>query len=233
MNVVISGASKGIGKAIAIKYVSEACNVFICGRNEADLIQTSKELEAINNTVDIFYSIADLSIKEEVERFATEIKNEFTEIDILVNNAGVFVPGNILDEEGGILEKMIETNLYSAYYLSRALLPTMIQKGKGHIINMCSVASHQAYTHGGSYSISKYALLGFSKNLRHELKSMGIKVSTISPGATMSDSWKNAEIDEHRIMKAEDIAELVWTITQLSAQAVVEDIIIRPQLGDL
>lgn len=233
MNVVISGGSKGIGKAIAIKYVSEGCNVFICGRNEPDLIATTQELEAINNTVDIFYSIADLSIKEDVTRFASEVLNEFKYIDILINNVGVFVPGNIIDETEGILEKMIETNLYSAYYLSKALLPTMIKNGKGHVINMCSVASHQAYTHGGSYSISKYALLGFSKNLRHELKSTGIKVSTLSPGATMSDSWKNAEIDENRIMKAEDIAELTWTISQLSAQAVVEDMVIRPMLGDL
>lgn len=233
MNIVITGASKGIGKAIAEKFVAEGCNVFICARTESELIETVQDLSAINNIVKIFYSVVDLSVRKQVSDFAGDIIREFGRVDVLINNAGVFLGGSLANEEEGLLEKMMETNLYSAYHLSRALLPGMIQHKSGHIFNICSVASHQAYPNGGSYSISKFALLGFSKNLREELKPLGIKVTSVSPGATMSDSWSGSMVSEDRIMEASDIAEMIWSISQLSPQAVVEDIIMRPLLGDL
>ncbi|MCC7029040.1 MAG: SDR family oxidoreductase [Chitinophagaceae bacterium] len=233
MNIVITGASKGIGKAIAEKFVAEGCNVFICARTESELIETVQDLSAINNIVKIFYSVVDLSVRTQVSDFAGDIIREFGRVDVLINNAGVFLGGSLANEEEGLLEKMMETNLYSAYHLSRALLPGMIQHKSGHIFNICSVASHQAYPNGGSYSISKFALLGFSKNLREELKPLGIKVTSVSPGATMSDSWSGSMVSEDRIMEASDIAEMIWSISQLSPQAVVEDIIMRPLLGDL
>jgi len=151
----------------------------------------------------------------------------------LVNNAGRFIPGSINNEEEGILEEMINTNLYSAYHLTRALLPSMLEKKRGHIFNICSVASLQAYNNGGSYSISKFALLGFSKNLREELKPTGIKVTTVLPGAAYTDSWSGSGVDPKRIMEADDVAKMIFASSQLSPQAVVEDIILRPQLGDL
>jgi short-subunit dehydrogenase len=233
MNVVITGASKGIGKAIAEKFVAEGCNVFICARTESTLKETVQDLAAINNIVKIFYSVVDLSVRKQVADFANDIIREFGRVDVLINNAGVFLGGSLANEAEGLLEKMMETNLYSAYHLSRALLPGMIEHKSGHIFNICSVASHQAYPNGGSYSISKYALLGFSKNLREELKPLGIKVTSVSPGATMSDSWSGSMVSEDRIMQASDIAEMIWSISQLSPQAVVEDIILRPLLGDL
>jgi short-subunit dehydrogenase len=153
--------------------------------------------------------------------------------DILINNAGQFIPGNIHNEPEGHLEKMLEINLYSAYHLTRRLLPSMIQQKSGHIFNICSIASLNAYANGGAYSISKFALLGFSKNLREEMKPKGIKVTAVLPGATMSASWDVASIDPNRIMEANDIATMVYAASQLSPQAVVEDIILRPQLGDL
>jgi short-subunit dehydrogenase len=109
----------------------------------------------------------------------------------------------------------------------------MIQAKQGHIFNICSIASLQAYANGGSYSISKFALLGFSKNLREELKPHGIKVTAVCPGATLSASWDGFDIDPKRIMEAADIAKMVLAASQLSSMAVVEDIILRPQLGDL
>jgi short-subunit dehydrogenase len=233
MNIVITGGSKGIGRAIAEKYVEEGCNVFICARNKAHLDETAKELEAINNMVKIFYSVVDLSVKKEVIDFATDVMKEFKKIDVLINNAGIFLPGEIAHEADGLLEKLIETNLYGPYYLTRSLLPLMKQQKAAHIFNICSVASHNAYPNGGAYSISKFALLGFSKNLREELKPYGIKVTSISPGATMSDSWSGSAVEADRIMKATDIAEMIWSIGQLSPQAVVEDILLRPLLGDL
>jgi NADP-dependent 3-hydroxy acid dehydrogenase YdfG len=109
----------------------------------------------------------------------------------------------------------------------------MMERKSGHIFNMCSIASLQAYANGGAYSISKFALHGFSKNLREEMKPHGIKVTSIHPGAVMSDSWGNYDNTEKRIMEADDIAKMIYAASQLSIQACVEDIVIRPQLGDL
>ena len=109
----------------------------------------------------------------------------------------------------------------------------MMPLKKGYIFNMCSVASEKAYPNGGSYSISKFALLGFSKNLREEMKPFGIKVTSILPGATWSDSWAGFEAPEERLMQARDIAEAVVSALRMSAAAVVEEIVLRPQLGDL
>jgi short-subunit dehydrogenase len=103
----------------------------------------------------------------------------------------------------------------------------------GHIFNICSIAGLKAYEGGGAYSISKFALNGFSQNLRHELKSTGIKVTTVLPGAVMTDSWAGFDNSHGRIMEAEDVATMVFAATQLSPQAVVEEIVLRPQLGDL
>ncbi|HNF45052.1 MAG TPA: SDR family NAD(P)-dependent oxidoreductase, partial [Ferruginibacter sp.] len=112
-------------------------------------------------------------------------------------------------------------------------LPAMMKARSGHIFNMCSIASLNAYPNGGAYGISKYALYGFSKNLREEMKPYGIKVTHVLPGAAYTDSWSGSGIDPHRLMEASDIAEMVYAAAQLSPQACVEEIILRPQLGDL
>ncbi|MEX0635126.1 MAG: SDR family oxidoreductase, partial [Ferruginibacter sp.] len=115
----------------------------------------------------------------------------------------------------------------------RQLLPAMKLAGKGHIFNICSIASLNAYEGGGSYSVSKYTLNGFSKNLRHELKSTGIKVTAVFSGAVLTDSWKDFDNSNKRILEITDISTMILAATHVSAQAVVEEIIIRPQLGDL
>jgi short-subunit dehydrogenase len=154
-------------------------------------------------------------------------------VDILVNNAGIFIPGNVHDEEEGLLEKVMQVNLFAPYHLTRLLLPAMIRYKSGHIFNIASIAALQAYPGGGSYGISKFALDGFSKNLRHEMKQHGIKVTVVYPGATYTDSWKSSGISADRFMKVEDISKLIYTTSQLSPQACVEEILVRPQLGDL
>lgn len=233
MNAIITGASKGIGKAIAEKLVSQNCNIAICARDEKQLQITKTELQKLNSSVTIFTMVCNVSKKEEVQLFGQKCIAQFSTIDILVNNAGTYLPGDITTEASGTLEKMIETNLYSAYHLTRVVAPIMQQQKFGHIFNMSSIAGLQAYKNGGAYSISKFALQGFSKNLREELKPYFVKVTTINPGATMSDSWSGSGVDEDRIMKASDIADLLWNAYQLSNQTVVEDIVLRPVLGDL
>jgi short-subunit dehydrogenase len=235
MNVVITGASKGIGKAIAEIFAVEGATLFLCSRNEKQLQQTAKEIKENNPKCTVHYKAADLSDKIAVKEFGTWCLQSGVP-DILVNNAGNFLPGNIYNEEEGNMEKMIATNLYSAYHLTRIVLPAMMDKTNSksrHIFNICSVASLEAYPNGGAYSISKFALLGFSKNLREELKSFNIKVTAVMPGAVLTDSWGNFDNSNKRIMEAHDIALMVLACSKLSMQAVVEDIVLRPQLGDL
>ena len=231
MNVVITGASQGIGKGIAERFAASGANLFLCSRNMDKSLDWQKELTQKYN-INIYSFNADLSEKEEVENLANAILTKFEKIDILVNNAGSFVPGSVYNEPEGSLEKMIAINLYSAYHLTRKLLPEMMKEKSGHIFNMCSIAGLQAYANGGAYSISKFALNGFTKNLRDEMKPHGVKVTAIHPGAVFTPAWEGFAQPE-RIMEVNDVAEMIFAASRLSLQACVEDIILRPQLGDL
>ena len=232
MNVIITGASKGIGKAIAEIFAANGHHLFMCSRGEVALYKTMEELMTKYPSAIIKAKPFDLSRKEEAKAFGTWCL-EYGVPDVLVNNAGLFEPGSVHNEPDGTLESQLAVNLFSAYHVTRAVLPWMIEKRSGHIFNMCSIASLHAYANGGAYRVSKFALYGFSKNLREEMKPYGIKVTSIHPGAVMSDSWGNYDNSSKRIMEAEDIAKLVYTASQLSPQACVEDIVVRPQLGDL
>ena len=233
MNVVITGASRGLGKAIAEIFAENGHSLLLCSRNEATLLQTRNALGSRFPALQILAKAADLSRPEEADAFGQWVIESGYEVDVLVNNAGSFIPGDITTEPEGALEEMMAVNLFSAYHLTRKLLPVMIARKQGHIFNMCSIASLQAYPGGGAYSISKFALLGFSKNLRLSLRDKAIKVTTVMPGATYTDSWRGSGVDPKRIMEASDIAKMVFAASQLSAQACVEEITLRPQLGDL
>lgn len=232
MKIVITGASKGLGKAMAAQFARYGHTLFLCSRGETDLIQATTALQKEYPAAKIHSKQADLSTKAGVDHFANWVLAGGVP-DILVNNAGQFIPGSIYNEAEGVLDKMLQQNLYSAYHLTRALLPGMIQQGSGHIFNLCSIASLHAYNNGGSYGISKYALLGFNRNLREEMKPHGIKVTAVLPGAAYTASWEGTGIDPARIMTAEDIAIMVEAASRLSPQACVEDIVLRPLLGDL
>ncbi len=217
--ILISGASEGIGKAIALKFLKKGFLVLGIGRNK-------KKLDAIKH--DSFIGIvADLSKKE---TFA-DLKNvlDSYHFDILVNNAGVFIPGKLSDEKEGIYEQTMQTNIDSAYYLTRLVIPK-INVG-GYIFNMCSTASQMGYPNGGSYCISKFALLGFTKALREEFKGK-IAVSAIMPGATYTNSWADSTEPKERFIKPNDIAEIIYTAYKIRKHTVVEEIVLRPHLGD-
>ncbi len=233
MNIVITGGTKGIGLAIAHAFAKEGFDLAICSRSETDLNAFQETFQESYPDIEILTKETDMSKKNQVLAFADFVKGKWSSVDILMNNAGIFLPGEIHKEEDGVLESQIETNLYSAYYLTRALLPIILSQKKGHIFNMCSIASFMAYPNGGSYSISKFALLGFSKVLREELKDKGIKVTSIMPGATWSNSWAGVDLPKERLMQANDIAIAVMSAWKMSPSAVVEDIVLRPQLGDL
>jgi short-subunit dehydrogenase len=233
MNVVITGASKGLGKSIAMKFASAGHNLVLLSRNIEALSTTAEEILDAYPGIEVSYKSFDLSIKENAIAAGKWILFLGKPIDILVNNAGQFVPGSVYNEPDGAIEQMIDSNFMSAYHLTRTVLPSMINRKSGHIFNMCSIASLQAYSNGGAYSISKFALAGFSKNLREEMKQFGIKVTSVYPGAAYTDSWASSGIDPKRIMEAGDISEMLFAASRLSPQACVEEIILRPQLGDV
>jgi short-subunit dehydrogenase len=233
MNFIITGATKGIGRSIAEKVSSEGHNVCVCSRSESDLKDMQKVWAEHYPNTSLYTMPADMSIKTQVLAFGDFAIEKMETIDVLINNAGVFFPGLLMEEEDGALEKMMETNLYSAYHLTRKIIPHMDNGKASYIVNMASIASLLAYPNGGSYSISKFALRGFSMVLREELKEQNIKVTTVMPGATWSNSWAGVDLPESRLMQASDIAEAVWSIFQMSPAAVVEELILRPQLGDL
>ena len=232
MNIVITGASQGIGKAIAEIFAVNGHHLYLCSRNEVKLYKAMDELTTKYSSIIIKARPADLSDKIQSHKFGEWCLGQCVP-DILVNNAGLFKPGSVYNEAEGLLESQMAVNLYSAYHLTRILLPKMMERRRGHIFNICSIASHHAYKDGGAYSISKHAVLGFSKNLREEMKSFNIKVTSVSPGAVLTDSWGNFDNTAHRIMEPEDVAKMIYTASQLSPGACVEEIIMRPQLGDL
>jgi short-subunit dehydrogenase len=228
-SVVISGGSQGIGKALVKKFLLEGFKVYTCARKKQGLEDLEKECQS--TLLKTF--VADLSEKAEVLAFADWVLQNEKNIDVLVNNTGVFLPGQIQNEEEGVIEKQIETNLYSAYHLTRKLLPQFISQKSGYIFTICSTASITAYTHGGSYCISKFALLGFTKVLREELKDKGVRVSAVLPGATLTQSWDGVDLPKERFIPAEDIASAIFSAYQMSPSTVIEEILIRPQLGDI
>ncbi len=226
---VVTGGSKGIGKAIVEKFFREGFEVAVCARN----LTLLKELKADLDPSALHIFSADVSRKEEVEAFGDFVLGLNRPIAALVNNAGVFIPGKLLEEDDRNLPLQLDTNLMSAYYLTRKLIHRLKAVEQGHIFNICSIASLSAYPYSGSYSVSKFALLGFSKGLREELKTSGVKVTSVIPGATLTDSWADSGLPDSRFIKAEDVADSIWAAFKLSPAAVVEEIVIRPQLGDL
>ena len=229
---VITGASKGIGSAIAAAFAGEGYTVLICSRRQAHLDEAKADILRQFPSAQVKTFEADFSKPADVEAFGEWCLAQGVP-HILVNNAGIYLPGNLYDEPDGNMEQIMQLNFFSAYRLTRKLLPAMMEKAAGHIFNISSIAGLSAYEGGGSYSVSKFALTGFSKNLRHELKATGIKVTTVYPGAVMTDSWAGFDNSTGRIMETTDIASLVVAASRLSAQATVEDIVIRPQAGDL
>jgi NAD(P)-dependent dehydrogenase (short-subunit alcohol dehydrogenase family) len=227
--IVVTGCTRGIGRAIAEYFAAQGFSVAGYARNKDDIQRMRSAFSSQYPGQECLFMVADASNKEDVIRFADAVKKQFGEIEVLVNNAGAFVPGSIMDDQDGSLEMLMQTNVYSAYYLTRALKPVI----KRNIFNICSIASLQAYANGASYTISKFALLGFSRQLRHELMPTGIKVTSVMPGAVHTDSWSGSGLPEERFIQPRDIGKMIYNVYELSDGADLEELIIRPQLGDI
>ena len=233
--IIVTGGSKGIGRALVARFLRAGHPVATCARSEADLALLAAELRAELPTAVLHTLPADLSQQTDCARFAAFVLGLPLPVEVLVNNAGAYLPGRLQDEpaDGSQLRRMLAVNLLSAYDLTLPLLPQFIAQGSGHIFTICSTASIMAYPNGGSYGIAKHALLGFTKNLREELKPAGIRVTAVLPGPTLTASWAGVDLPRERFVQAEDVAEAVFSAYSMSAHAVVEELLIRPQLGDL
>ncbi len=230
--IVVTGGTKGIGKAIVEKFASQGINVATCSRTKSQLIALHSEIETKYN-VNLHYLEVDMSERRDIDMFVNYLRSFDEPVEALINNTGFYIAGQLHTEDEGILESMMRTNVYSAYHLTRGLIESMIEKQQGHIFNICSVASIKIFPNGGSYSVSKFALYGMTKLFREELKEYGIKVTAVLPGATFTSSWDENQVSPERLVKPEDVAEAIFTAYAMSASSVVEEIIIRPQLGDL
>jgi short-subunit dehydrogenase len=231
--LVLTGGTRGIGRAVIQKFTSQGFDIVTCARTASELDRLKSDIQK-NFTKCSFNSLtADLLVRSDVNKFIDFINSLKRPVDVLVNNAGIFLPGQIISEPEGNLELLMNLNVYSAYELTRGIVHQMISNKTGHIFNICSTASITAYTNGGSYCISKFALYGMTKVLREELKDKNIRVTAVLPGATLTSSWEGADLPPERFMKPEDVAEAIYNAWTLSASSVVEEILIRPQRGDI
>jgi short-subunit dehydrogenase len=233
--IVVTGGSKGIGRAVVSRFLQAGYPVATCARSAADLAALTTELRANVPGAVLHTMPADLSQQADCARFAAFVLGLDLPVEVLVNNTGAFIPGRLQDEpaDGSQLRQMLAVNLLSAYDVTLPLLPGLIAQAHGHIFTVCSTASITAYPNGGSYGIAKHALLGFTKNLREELKASGVRVTAVLPGPTLTASWAGVDLPKERFVQAEDVAEAMFSAFSLSSHAVVEELLIRPQLGDL
>jgi short-subunit dehydrogenase len=232
--VVVTGGSQGIGRALVERFLQAGYAVATCARSADGLAQLRAALPEA--ALPRLHTLpADLGQWAECQRFAAFVRGLGISLAVLVNNAGAFAPGRLQDEpaDGSRLRDMLSGNLLSAYDVTHALLPGFLSQKAGHIFTICSTASLMAYPNGGSYGIAKFALLGFTKTLREELKTQGIRVTAVLPGATLTRSWDGIGEAPERFIRCEDVADAVFSAFCLSPQAVVEELVIRPQLGDL
>jgi NAD(P)-dependent dehydrogenase (short-subunit alcohol dehydrogenase family) len=228
-SILVTGGTRGIGKAIVIRFLNEGFRVFTCGSRKESVEVLKREI----SSPQLHVSQVDLGIRAEAIAWIKEVENQCADLSVLVNNAGIFLPGSIENEEEGVFEKQISLNLAAAYHISRACLPLLRKAAKAHIFSISSTAGIMAYPNGGSYCISKFGLMGLTKTLREELKPAGIRVTAVIPGATLTDSWSGAGLPPARFMLPEDVAEAVFSAWNLRQGSVVEEILIRPQLGDI
>lgn len=226
MNAVITGATRGIGKAIAIKLAENGYDLAVCSRNENELAALKKELKYTG--INVFTYVTDLGSKEAIYKFCESVQQQMPELNVLVNNAGVFLPGMLLDEADDSLEKQLDLNLLAPYYLSKYFGKMMRKQQSGHIFNICSVASKEIVANAGSYSVTKSALLSLNDVCRGELAEYNVKVTAILPGSTLTSSWEGTEIPAERFVQPEDIANTLYTILNLSNGVNVDEVTLKP-----
>ena len=220
---LITGGSRGIGKAIALALAEEGVNVAITGRNEEKLKAVVQEIE--QKGVKSVYAVFDITSKTEVYGALEKLQKDFGKIDVLVNNAGIAAFGGILEMEDEKWEEIVKTNLFGAYYVVKAVVPSMVERKTGDIINISSTAGLKGNAMTSAYSASKFGLIGMSESMMLELRKQNIRVTTLMPSTIASDMSKEVlkitDGNPEKVLQPEDFAELVVDLLKLNKRAML------------
>jgi NAD(P)-dependent dehydrogenase (short-subunit alcohol dehydrogenase family) len=231
--ILITGASQGIGAAIAKVFAKELRRVRLAlvARNARNLATVARACAKQGAIVETF--ACDVADEIAVEALKGAVTARFGPVDVLINNAGVFAAAPFVDTSVAEFDRIVATNLRSAFLVSRAFVPAMIKQKHGDVFFMSSIAGLDAYPHSTAYCAAKFGVTGLAKVLRAETRAHGVRVSCVHPGATWAPSWSGSGVPEERIMPAADVARAFFDIYRLGRNTVVEEIVLRPQLGDL
>jgi NADP-dependent 3-hydroxy acid dehydrogenase YdfG len=231
--VLITGASQGIGAALARVFAAEVPGVRLAlvARNARNLRAVAAECTRLG--ADAAACSADAADEAAVARMARAVTKRFGAVDVLINNAGAFTQAKFAETSVADFDRMIAVNLRSAFLISRAFLPAMLERKRGDVFFMSSIAGLGAYPNAAAYCAAKFGVTGLAQVLRAETKAHGIRVCCVHPGATWSPSWSGSGVAPERIMPAEDVARAFLDVWRLGRRTVVEEVVLRPQLGDL
>lgn len=233
MLVLITGASQGIGAAVAAAFAEAVPGVRLAlvARNAEKLNAVADAVRPLRAEAEAFP--CDVTDEAAVAAMAAAVQQRFGVPDVLVVNAGAFRPGSIFAMTAADFRAQLDANLTSAFLTTQAFLGAMVERGSGHVFYMASVASIRPYAGGAAYGAAKHGLLGLARVVREETKPLGLRVTTLLPGATRTPSWDGTDEPDDRFIPPEDIAQLVVDAWRLSERTVVEELVVRPQLGDL
>ena len=223
-NALVTGAGKGIGRAIAVALAKEGVNVALLSRTEKDLVKVSEELQALG--VNSIILVADIRDIEQVNAAVIRAQSELGAIDILINNAGTGTFAKFLDLEPQEWENMVKVNLFGTYYATRAVLPEMISRRTGDIVNISSTAGKTGAAVTSAYSASKFAVFGMGESLMQEVRNHNIRVTTLAPSTVLTDLARSANLitgDADKVMHPEDFAELIIAQLKLNRRIFVKE----------
>jgi len=231
--ILITGASQGIGAAIAKIFAAELpdARLALVARSEKNLCSVAKACLKLGAQVEIFPG--DVTDETSVAAMARAVTKHFGPVDVLINNAGAFESAPLLETSVALFDRMIAVNLRSTFLVSQAFLPAMVKRRRGEVFNVSSIAGLQAYPNGAAYCAAKFGVTGLTAVMRAETKDKGVRVCCVHPGATWTPSWQKSGVKPERIMPAEDVARAILDVYRLGRRTVVEEIILRPQLGDV
>ena len=231
--ILITGASQGIGAALARAFAAEVRGVKLAlvARNEKNLRAVAKACAKLGAKAEVF--VADVADEAAVAALGLAVAKKLGRVDALVNNAGIFEGAPFAQTTVAQFDRVVSANLRSAFLVTQAFLPGMLARESGDIFFMSSIAGLQAYPNGAAYCAAKFGVTGLAQVLRAETKGTGVRVCCVHPGATWSPSWEKSGVSPERIMPAEDLARAFVDIYRLGRRTVVEEIVLRPEQGDV